>query len=108
MTNLPRIRPVSSLGLTLLLSAAPLALSACNTEDIAPHQLAICTDQTDPGQGSLAIVFDSTDPTYAENQARLTTNPNLTEYHIFVDGREVVYEAGGSSSPVIALEGSLT
>jgi hypothetical protein len=97
MTHLPSLRFALSLG---------LALSACNTEEIAPHQVAIQTTQSDPGQGALYILFSSTDATYAAAQAHLSTNPNLTQYHLFVDGREVVYDSVGSAVPVLVAEGN--
>ncbi len=96
MTHLPSLRLALSLG---------LALSACNTEEIAPHQVAVEFTQRDPGQGALFIFFTSTDATYAAEQARASTNPNLTEYHLFVDGREVVYDNVGSAVPVVVAEG---
>ena len=98
MTHLPSLRFALSLG---------LALSACNTEEIAPHQVAIKTTQSDPGQGALLIFFTTTGGTYAAEQARESTNPNLTEYHLFVDGHLVVFDNSGSATPVVVLEGDM-
>lgn len=96
MTHFPAIRLALSLG---------LALSACNTEEISAHQVPIETTPTDPGQGALFLFFAPTDATYAAEQARATTNPNLTEYQLFVDGRAVVYDNVGSPEPVVVGEG---
>lgn len=97
MTHLPSVRLALSLG---------LALSACNTEEVAPRQVAIETAQSDGGQGALVIFFTSTDATFAAEQAHVSTNPNVTEYHLFVDGRIVVYDSLGSAVPVVVLEGT--
>jgi hypothetical protein len=96
MTHLPSLRLAISLG---------LVLSACNTEEIAPHQVAVQTTQSDPGQGALFLYFTYTDATYTAEQARASTNPSSTEYHLFVDGREVVYDNLGSAVPAVVLEG---
>ncbi len=87
MIHFQRTTPVFSLGLTLLLCAVPVALSACNTEDIRPHQVAIESTQTDPAQGWLLVLFSPTDLTFAGEQARA---PLPADYHLFIDGQEAV------------------
>ena len=99
MKNASPLRFALSLG---------LALSACSTREIAPHQVALETTQSDPGQGGLAILFAPTDATSAAEEAHLTTNPNLTEYHLFVDGQEAVFDNVGSPEPIVVLEGGET
>ena len=75
-------------------------------EEIAPHQVAVQSTQTDPGQGGLLVLFAPTDATFAAQQARASTHPNLTEYHLLIDGQEAVFDSGGSPEPIVVNEGS--
>jgi hypothetical protein len=90
----------------LLALVLGLELAACNTRDIAPHQVAVESSQSDPGQGALLVLFTSTDATFAEEQAHFMAHPNLTQYHLLVDGQEAVFDNLGSPEPIVVLEGS--
>lgn len=82
-----------------------LALSACSTREIAPHQVALETTQSDPGQGGLLVLFASTEATFAEEEAHVMAHPNSTPYHLFVDGQEAVFDNLGSPEPIVVSEG---
>ena len=95
MTRASSVRLALSLG---------LALSACNTQEIAPHQVAVDT-QYDAGKGALMILFAPTDADFAAEQARVNATPNPTLYQLLVDGQEAVYDSSGTPVPLVVSEG---
>jgi hypothetical protein len=97
--------PGFPLRLALWAAAAIPPLSACQTEDISPHQTVLSESQTDTSKGALLILFAPTVDNYADEQSRAMSNPNSTEYHLFIDGKQVLFEQSSTPFPVIVLEG---
>jgi hypothetical protein len=80
-------------NLTLMFTS--LALGACRTEELRPDPVVIASFQPRPDSGYLVVAFAPTDPTFEAYQAHVTTNPNRTEYRVWLDGRMVVGDSGG-------------
>ncbi len=89
MTNGPRPAPVVPLALVLL------ALPACGTQEIASNPLFIGDATPGPNQGALLIDIGPPDATYEADQARAASNQSSPQYHVFIDGRQVVWNADG-------------
>ena len=93
----------------LWLGAALFALSGCETREIAPHPATYVDTEPGADRGGLVIVFAPAETTYEENQAQGSTNPNLTLYHLFVDGNQLAFanvDGYGTSYPITFLEGN--
>jgi hypothetical protein len=75
----------------VLLAVGLLALPACSTEEVAPTSpIVIPSEQSGANMGGAVIQFAPSDPTYQQEQARMSTSEQ-TEYHVMVDG-DYVYE----------------
>src|SRR4051812_32987346 len=91
----------------LYLTAALVTVAACGTQEIGPDQMVVGWMQTSPDQGGVMIVSAPTAATYEELQAQgQSDNPTL--YHVFVDGKQLVFDLGGSPSPTTLGEGSFS
>jgi hypothetical protein len=94
---------------TLWIGAALLALPACRTEEIATPTTAVGTEPG-PDRGELTIVFAPSPDTFTEQQALAgTLMTTFTQYGVFVDGSQLVWEGlyGYAPQPVTVGEGGM-
>jgi len=83
---------------------AALALPACGTEELARPVTAIGTE---PGadRGELMIWHTPPDQTFEEEQARAARSFDGTQYHVFMDGAQLLWDTDVGRFPVVVVEG---
>jgi hypothetical protein len=95
------MRRCSILGI----GAALLALPACGTEEFAPRPLAIAAGTPSTDNGYFMVFFTPPDATFEQWQARIASHANLTPYHVFMDGKQLAYQAADGAQPFVVSEG---
>lgn len=68
-----------------------LCLSACATKNVDPSNVVIASTSAGSNKGGLVTSLSPTDATFQAEQARVATNPNLTQYDLWLDG-DLLYD----------------
>ena len=97
--------PIVVLVPALLGPMAALTLPACGTNEIRPDQTVVSYMPTDPTQGGLLVVLAPTAATYDQLQADSRANKTDANYHLLIDGKELVIDDGGSIRPLVVARG---
>jgi hypothetical protein len=84
----PTILPASALMAALAL----LGIPACGTQEIRTEQVVLVGESTDLNQGGLLVTVAPAAATYEEAQAETGPSASEPEYHLLVDGKELVYD----------------
>jgi hypothetical protein len=97
--------PKVALGPALLGALAALTVPACGTNEIRPDQSVVNFTPTDPTEGGLLVVVAPTAETYEQQQADARAYKNDPTYTVLIDGKELVYDDGGSIRPLVVAGG---
>jgi hypothetical protein len=82
-----------------------LVAPGCGVQD-GPANHLLLTAAAGPNTGGMLVAFAPTDSTFAAEQARVMTAPNLTTYDVLVDGElAMLDDDAGRASPVTVMEG---
>ena len=87
-------------------AAAVLTVPACGTQEIGPNPITYVRNTPGPNTGELMVGFPSPSDSFEEEQARVAS-VGYARYFLFLDGRQLAWEVGGTSYPVEISEGTL-
>src|SRR3954447_14706022 len=101
----PRFDRIALLGATLLVPLAALTLPACGTDEIRADHVLVTYMPADPTAGGLLIALAPSAETYDQQQADSRANKIDATYHLLIDGKELVFDDGGTLRPLVVGRG---